>query len=147
MSQEPQATPQQPKVERPNGQRPAPSANKKQLSPTTTVIILAVIATVIFILPTNKSTKTEAAPPVVTAITAPAAAVETPAVSVSGEVGILTPAQEDLEYQALVQQVVSMQQDMAALAQKIQTLQEMLTLLQQNEHAKADLDAAAKKTK
>jgi hypothetical protein len=147
VSQEPQVTPQQPKVECPNGQGLASSANKKQLSPTVTVIILVVIAVVIFILPTNKSTKTKASPPAITAVTAPVTPVVPAPIAASKDMKLLTPAQEDLQYQALVQQVVSMQQDMTTLTLKIQTLQEMLTLLQQNEHAKADLDAATKKAK
>jgi len=141
MSHETPVNPQ-PKIERPNGQRPAAAAKKSlQLSPTTTVIILMVIAAVIFFLPTNKASTP-----------APVAAVE-PAAPVAAEPApgtfkILTPAQEDLQYQSLVQQVISIQQELSTVSQKLQTLQEMMVLLQQNEHAKSLLnaeDSAAKK--
>lgn len=138
MSQETPLTPQQPRIERPNGHRPVAAPKKSlQLSPTMTVIILAIIATVIFILPSNGGKKAEVAAPV--AVAAPAAPVEAqPVATAPIELKALTPEQENLQYQALAQQVASLQQDLATLTQKLQTLQEMLTLLQQNEHAKAD---------
>ena len=142
MSQEIPPVPPLSKIERPNGHRPAAAPKKSlQLSPTTTVIILIVIAAVIFFLPTQKSTvKETAAPAVVEAQTLTESAPIAPAPQ-----KLLTPAQEDLQYQSLVQQVASMQQDVASLTQKLQTLQEMMLLLQENEHAKALIDSESAK--